>query len=82
MATFSVIPREQAERLVMGRRSAERAAYRDYMRALQPGQAGRLELEEGDRAITVRTRLNAAAKAEGVPLEIQRRGNIITFWKQ
>jgi hypothetical protein len=47
MATFSVIPREQAKRLVMGRRSAERAEYQEYMRSLQPGEAGRLELEEG-----------------------------------
>lgn len=82
MATFSVIPRAQAERTIIGRRSAERAEYQEYVRGLQRGEAGRLELEEGERPITVRARLYAAAKAEGVNPEISRRGNAITFWKK
>jgi hypothetical protein len=54
--------------------------YRARVRGLTPDTAGRLELGEGDHPITERARLKAAAKAEGVYLEIRRRGNVMSFW--
>jgi hypothetical protein len=50
------------------------------VRQLTPDTAGTLELGEGDRPITERARLKAAAKAEGITLQIQRKGNTIVFW--
>lgn len=82
MATFTVIPRAQAERMSMSRRSAERAEYQSFVAELPLGEAGRLELELGEHLVSVRARLKAAAKAKGVELKIRRRGNVVTFWKQ
>ena len=48
---------------------------------MTPETAGSLELGEGDRPITERARLKAAAKTEGINLHIQRRGNTIVFWE-
>ena len=42
--------------------------------------AGRIVLGGEDKPITVRARLKAAAKAEGKPLEIQRKDDAIVFW--
>ena len=39
-----------------------------------------LELGPEDRPITERARLKSAAQAEGVNLEIRRRGNTMMFW--
>jgi hypothetical protein len=50
------------------------------VRSLDPDAAGQLELEPEDRSITERARLKAAAKAKGVNLHIQRRGNTMVFW--
>jgi hypothetical protein len=54
--------------------------YRQYVRQLTPDAAGQLELGEGDRSITERARLKSAAKAEGITLDIRRRGNTMVFW--
>jgi hypothetical protein len=79
MATFQRISREEAERLVTAPRRLAQTEYREYIRQLNPATAGRLELGENDRAITVRARLRAAAKAEGREVDIQRRGNTIVI---
>ena len=55
--------------------------YREYVRQLADDQAGQLQLGGEDRPITERARLKAAAKAEGINLEIRRRGNTMVFWK-
>ena len=62
-------------------RKAAQEQYRQYIRQLSSEQTGQLELGPDDRAITERARLKAAAKAEGVNLHIQRRGNTIVFWE-
>ena len=80
MATFSTVPLEEARRSVLPPRRAMQEAYRGYIRGLTPETAGRLELGDGDRPITERARLRAAAKTEGVNLEIRRRGNTMSFW--
>jgi hypothetical protein len=80
MATFSTVSLEEARRSVLPPRRAMQEAYRGYVRDLTRETAGQLELGEGDRPITERARLKAAAKDQGVNLEIRRRGNMMTFW--
>jgi hypothetical protein len=80
MATFTTVSLEDAKRLVLPPRRAMQEAYRAYVRDLTPETAGQLELGEGDHSITERARLKAAAKAEGLNLEIRRRGNTMSFW--
>ena len=81
MATFSTVPLDEAQRAVMAPRRAAQEQYRQYIRQLLPEQAGRLELGPDDRPLTERARLKAAARAEGVTLQIQRKGNTIVFWE-
>src|SRR5215216_5148320 len=80
MATFSTVSMEEAQRAVLPPRRATQEQYRQYIRQLSPEQAGQLQLGPDDRPITERARLRAAAKAEGINLHIQRRGNTIVFW--
>lgn len=80
MATFSTVSLDEARRAVLPPRRAMQEQYREYVRGLSPEAAGRIELDEGDRPITERARLKAAAKAEGVSLEVRRRGNTMSFW--
>src|SRR5215211_6065748 len=80
MATFSTVSLAEARTSVLPPRRATQEQYRQYVRQLTPDAAGRLELGEGDRPITERARLKAAAKAEGLNLNIQRRGNTVVFW--
>jgi hypothetical protein len=81
MATFSMIPLDQARRAVLPPRKATQAQYQEYVRGLAPDAAGQLELGEADRPITERARLKAAAQAVGKNLHIQRRGNTMVFWE-
>ena len=81
MATFSTVSLEEARRSVLPPRRATQEQYRQYVRSLAEDTAGRLELGTDDRPITERARLKSAAKAEGINLEIRRRGNTIVFYK-
>ena len=81
MATFSTVPMEEARRAVLPPRRATQEQYRKYVRGLGDDTAGQLELGEGDKPITERARLKAAAKSEGLNLHIQRRGTTVVFWK-
>jgi len=81
MATFSIMTLGDARTAVLPPRRATQERYRQYVRQLTPETAGRLELLDGDRSITERARLKAAAKSEGVSLHIQRTGNTIVFWQ-
>ena len=80
MPTFSTVPIKEARESVLPPRRATQERYREYIRQLGDEFAGRLELDTNDRPITERARLKAAAKAEGVTLQIQRRGTTIVFW--
>ena len=65
------------------RQSSQRArqeTYRRYILALEPGTAGRLDLEPAERPITVRARLRSAAAAANIKIQIQRRGSTMFFW--
>jgi hypothetical protein len=81
MATFTRMAMDEAQRLALPPRRAAQEQYRQYTRQLSPEQAGQLQLGEGDRPITERARLKAAAKAEGINLHIQRKDNTILFWE-
>jgi hypothetical protein len=81
MATFSTVRLDEAQRQVMPPRRATQEQYRQYVRTLSPDEAGQLELGPDDKSLTERARLKAAAKAEGINLHIQRRGNTIVFWE-
>jgi hypothetical protein len=81
MATFSTVPLDEGQRLVMPPRRATQEQYRQYIRQLTDEEAGQLELGPDDKSITERGRLKAAAQAEGVNLHIQRRGTTIVFWE-
>jgi hypothetical protein len=80
MARFSTVPMEDAQRAVMPPRRATQEQYRQYVRQLSTDEAGQLELGPDDKPITERGRLKAAAMAEGLNLNIQRKGNTIVFW--
>jgi hypothetical protein len=79
MATFQRISLDEARQLVMAPRRLAQAEYREYIRQLDENTAGRMELADGDRPITIRARLKAAAKAEGKEVDIQRRGSAMIF---
>ena len=81
MAQFTLIPMDAAKAAVLPPRRAVQEQYRQYLRDLGPESGGQLLLAEGDKPITERApRLKAAAQAEGIHLNIQRRGNTIVFW--
>ena len=80
MATFSTVSLREARTAVLPPRRAMQEQYRQYVRQLTPDAAGQLELGDEDRSITERARLKSAAKAEGITLDIRRRGNTIVFW--
>ncbi len=81
MATFTMVPRNEAQRSVMPPRRATLEQYSEYVRAVTPEEAGRLELGPDDKPTTERARLKAAARAEGINLMIRRTGNAIVFWE-
>src|SRR5215216_5776348 len=54
MATFSTVPLDEGQRLVMPPRRAAQEQYRQYVRALSPEEAGQLELGPDDKSITER----------------------------
>jgi hypothetical protein len=81
VAKFSTVSLKEARESVLPPRRATLERYREYVRQMSGDSAGRLELDGNDRPITERARLKAAAKAEGVNLHIQRRGNTIVFWQ-
>jgi hypothetical protein len=74
IAPLSTVHLEEARAAVLSPRRAMQERYRQYMRGLTPDTAGQLELGPEDRCITERARLKAAAKAEGIYPQIQRRG--------
>src|SRR3954465_13716804 len=81
MATFSRISMDEARQLGLPPRQALKEQYRAYLRQVGEESAGRLELGPDDKPITERAKLKAAARAEGVKLEIQRQGRTLVFWR-
>ena len=80
MATVQRISLEEAQKIVMAPSRLAQSEYLQYLRELDTDTAGLIVLGDGDRPITIRARLKAAAKVEGKEVDIQRKGNTIVFW--
>jgi hypothetical protein len=73
---------EAAAKTATSRNTKRLQEYLEHIQRLQPGQAGRLEPNEGERVTTVRRRLGAAAKLAGKNLVIKRVGEEVYFWEE
>ncbi len=88
MPNVRKLTEEEVEKLVKpkmkrqgpSQRELIRQQYRSYLEGLQPGDWAAVELEEGERKLTVRNRLRRAAKELGVELIFRRsRGPVLYF---
>ncbi len=68
---------QPSERTLKRRQEYEKI--RNFLASIPPGEGGVIELEEGDKRITIRNRLKKAAKELGVELEFIRRRKMIVF---
>ena len=83
MPTFETLPIEQAMmRSATGRRAEITKEYLGYIEQLSEGEAGRLEVSEGETVATIRRRLGAAARTVSRDLVIRRVGDEVFFWAQ
>lgn len=81
MPKFKVVPVDEALiESFYGKRTQFNREYMGYIERLGAGQAGRLEVSEGETVSALRRRLGAAAKAAGKDLIIKRTGETIFFW--
>ena len=81
MPRFELVPVQEAMTKSASGKSAKIAReYLGYIEQLAGGQAGRLQVTEGETVATIRRRLGAAAKFGGKDLVIKRVGNEVYFW--
>ena len=81
MPTFDTLSIGEARaRSATGKRAALLREYAGYIERVGPGEAGRLELGEGETTQAVRRRLSLAAEALGKRLEIRRTPGAVYFW--
>ena len=81
MPTFSTLPIVEARaRSATGKRAALLQEYVGYIERVAPGEAGKLEVGEGETTQAIRRRLNAAAQALGKSLAFRRTENAVYFW--
>ena len=81
MPTFDIISVGEARsRSASGKRAALIQEYIGYIQRVAPGEAGRLTVSEGETTQAVRRRLNAAAEALGMSLDVRRTANAVYFW--
>ena len=81
MPTFSTLPLSKARaNSATGHRAALLQEYVAYIQRVAPGEAGKLELGEGETTQAVRRRLNVAAEALGMDLKASRSTNAVYFW--
>ena len=74
------LTRPRVARQGPSQRELIRQQYRQYLQDLQSGDWVAVELEEGERKLTVRNRLKRAAAELGMELEFRRsRGPVIYF---
>ena len=88
MAKFRKLSEEEVQTLMQKKtkgkgpsmREQIRQQYRDYLKELKSGDWAELELQEGEKKLTIRNRLLRAAKDLGVEIEFRRtRGPKIYF---
>jgi hypothetical protein len=83
MPEFTTVSKTEAMlRTASGRQGRYLTEYIAYITTLPKNQAGKLRIEEAERAATIRRRLGVAAKALAVPLMIKRSGNELYFWRE
>ena len=81
MPRFQVLPVDEAlMKASTGKRAVINREYLSYIERLGAGQAGHLEVSEGETVGAIRRRLGAAAKAAGKDLTIKRVGDALFFW--
>lgn len=74
---MEMFPQKKAK----GQRTAIRKQYITYIESLQPGEVGKLVLEPDENVLTIKNRLKAAAKAEGIDIKIKSRKPYVYFAK-
>lgn len=62
-----------------GQRTAMRKQYIEYIESLGNGEVGKLVLEPQENVLTIKNRLKAAAKAEGIDIKIKSRKPYVYF---
>ena len=81
MPRFDLIPLGEAMlKSATGKRAQITQEYLGYIEQLKEGQAGRLQVAEGETIGAIRRRLGTAAKLAGKNLTIKRVGNEVYFW--
>ena len=79
--TFSTLPIGEARaRSATGKRAVLLQEYVGYIQRVAPGEAGKLEVGEGETTQAIRRRLNAAATVLGKTLEFRRTDSAVYFW--
>ena len=56
--------------------------YKKHIQSLNEGEAGGFRIKDDKDAFTLRARLKRAAKALGLNVKVQKRGNYIYFWRE
>lgn len=83
MPKFELVPLEEAEvSSATGKRAEIIREYMGYLEQLKDGQAGKLQVGEGETPAALRRRLGAAARLAGKELVIRRADDIVYFWVQ
>ena len=84
MPNFELMPLAEAtgKAATTGKRAEINSEYLSYINQVRGGQAGSLQVTQGESIATVRRRLGVAAKASGIDLAIRRIGDIIYFWSR
>ena len=83
MPTFDQVSLQEAMlKTATGKTAQITQEYLGYIEQLPEGQAGRLQVGEGESVATVRRRLGVAAKLSGKDIAIKRLGNEVYFWVQ
>ena len=81
MPTFSLVSIGEARaKTATGKRAALLQEYVGYVQSVAPGEAGMLEVGEGETTQGIRRRLTAAAEMLGKNLEVRRSASAVYFW--
>lgn len=56
--------------------------YKRFIQGLKEGEAGGFGIKDDKDAFTLRARLKRAAKALGISIKVQKRGDHIYFWRE
>jgi hypothetical protein len=65
--------------LRQSRRRQIQEEYEGYIRSLEPGQAGKVTLEKGEKMSLIRDRLRSAASRLERPIQLRRKGGTLYF---